>query len=103
MPAFYRWDKQHSLTLFCHLQPKASNTEFSGHYGQRLKIRIAAPPVDGKANTQLIRFIAKQFGVSKASVHINSGESSRQKTLSIDQPTRLPEGLGILPAPHSSP
>ena len=64
MPGFYRWDKGY-LSLFCHLQPKASKNEFAGQHGERLKIRITAAPVDGKANAQLIRFIAQQFDVAK--------------------------------------
>jgi uncharacterized protein (TIGR00251 family) len=101
MPDFYQWDNKSRLTLFCHLQPKASKDEFAGQYGERLKIRITAPPIDGKANTQLIKFIAKQFGVAKAQVTISSGESSRHKTLNIENPQRRPEGLGILPDPGS--
>jgi uncharacterized protein (TIGR00251 family) len=101
MPDFYQWDDKNRLTLFCHLQPKASKDEFAGQYGERLKIRITAPPIDGKANTQLIKFIAKQFGVAKAQVTISSGESGRHKTLNIENPQYRPEGLGILPDPGS--
>jgi uncharacterized protein (TIGR00251 family) len=93
---FYRWHND-QLTLFCHLQPKASKDEFAGGHGERLKIRITAPPVDGKANQQLIAFIAKQFGVSKSAVAITHGETGRQKTLIISQPSRLPEILEIAP------
>lgn len=94
MSAFYRWQNK-QLLLFCHLQPKASKDEFCGQHGDRLKIRITAPPVDGKANAHLIRFIAKQFGVVKADVVISSGELGRQKTLQINQPTKLPHDLNI--------
>jgi uncharacterized protein (TIGR00251 family) len=92
--AFYRWH-EHNLLLFCHLQPGASQDEFAGRYGDRLKIRIAAPPLEGKANKQLIAFLAKQFGVAKSAITISSGASGRQKNLLISQPSTLPAGLGI--------
>ena len=102
MPAFYRWDENGCLLLFCHLQPSASRDEFVGQHGERLKIRIAAPPVDGKANSQLIKFIAKQFAVTRARVCIDSGESGKLKTLRIIEPGRLPPALGISSAPATS-
>jgi uncharacterized protein (TIGR00251 family) len=67
---FYRWQNG-DLLLFCHLQPQASRDEFAGTIAgsadihvERLKIRITAPPVDGRANIQLIAFLAKQFGTT---------------------------------------
>jgi uncharacterized protein (TIGR00251 family) len=94
--AFYRW-QDGALTLFCHLQPKASRDEFAGQHGDRLKIRITAPPVDGKANAHLIEFLAAQFGVAKQAVSIVSGDSGRQKTVRIDKPKQLPAALSIAP------
>jgi len=94
MAAHYRWQKQ-QLLLFCHLQPKASQTAFAGLYGDRIKIRLKAAPIDGKANKQLTTFIAAEFGVTRSAVRICSGENSRQKTLSIDQPATFPEDLNI--------
>lgn len=102
MGEFYRWDGKGRLSLFCQLSARASKDEFVGQHGERLKIRITAPPVDGKANAHLIKFIAKQFAVSRASVSIHSGDSSKHKTLHIEQPGCLPEGLGISPNPQSS-
>jgi uncharacterized protein (TIGR00251 family) len=49
-----------------HIQPKASRDEWSGLHGERLKLRIKAPPVDGKANAYLIGFLAKEFGINKS-------------------------------------
>jgi uncharacterized protein len=94
MSPFYRWQSQ-NLLLHCHLQPKSNCDEFAGVYGDRLKIRVTAPPVDGKANKHLIKFVAKQFGVAKSSVTLVKGELSRQKTLQINRPKKLPEGLSI--------
>lgn len=92
--AWYRWQKD-ALLLSCHLQPQAARDEFAGEHGERLKIRIQAPPVDGKANTRLIAFLAAQFGVAKSAVTIESGASGRQKTVRIERPARLPAELSI--------
>lgn len=81
--------------LFCHIQPNASRSGFAGHHGDRLKIRLQAPPVDGKANSELIRFLARQFAVPKSQVEISQGKSSRQKTVIITEPVTLPDDLGI--------
>lgn len=99
--AFYRW-RDGDLTLFCQLQPQASRDEFAGtiaadQVGERLKVRIAAPPLEGRANAQLIAFLARQFGVAKRAVTIASGEGSRLKTVRIEQPAKLPAALSIAP------
>ena len=96
--AYYRW-RDADLLLSCHLQPKASKDEVAGCHGDRLKIRIKAPPIDGKANTALIKFLAKACGVTKASVSIESGESSSQKLVCIKQPGKIPKSLNIDPPP----
>ena len=63
--------------------PRASKTEIVGeHYGS-LKIRIASAPVDGAANAELIKFLAKKFGVKKADIGIISGETSKNKRIKI--------------------
>lgn len=84
-----QWQED-NLLLICHLQPGASRSEWSGRHGDALKIRIKAPPVDGKANIELIRFLAKEFGVSKRSVSIIRGELNRHKHLLITSPQTLP-------------
>ena len=71
------------VTLRLHIQPGAKKTEVVGLHGEALKIRLAAPPVDGKANTCLIGFLADRLGVAKASVSLVSGESSRAKRVRI--------------------
>lgn len=95
MTDWYRWDGE-DLVLACHLQPKASKDEFAGPHGDRLKIRLTAPPVEGKANAHLLAFLAKAFGVPKSQVSLESGELNRQKRVRIARPRRLPEGLGIV-------
>ncbi len=64
-----------------HAQPRASRTETSGLHGDppRLKIRLAAPPVDGEANDELIRFLSKCLGIPKSAITIVRGQSGRSK------------------------
>lgn len=88
----FRWDGA-DLILECHLQPKASRAEFAGLHGNRVKIRLTAPPVDGKANAQLLAFLANAFAVSKSQVSLESGQQSRHKRVRIKQPQFLPGQL----------
>lgn len=67
-----------------HVQPRASKTEIAGIHGTALKVRLHSPPVDGAANEELIKFLAKQLHVAKRSVRIVSGQSSRGKLLEIE-------------------
>ena len=83
------------LILRVRVQPKASRDEISGLQGDALKVRITAPPVDGKANAHLIKFLAKQFGVAKSSITLISGESGRDKRLRIHAPAKLPVELSV--------
>ena len=93
MPGWYAW-QGNDLLLSVSIQPRARQDEICGVYGETLKIRITAPPVDGKANAHLIAFLARQCGVSKAAVTVISGESSRHKRLRIQlQKPVLPEAF----------
>jgi uncharacterized protein (TIGR00251 family) len=85
------------VTLRLHIQPGAKKTEVAGLHGEALKIRLAAPPVDGKANACLIAFLAKQFGVAKASISLVSGETSRAKRVHISgvDPASVTRVLGF--------
>jgi uncharacterized protein len=71
------------FTLTLHIQPGAKKTEFAGLHGDALKIRLAAPPVDGKANDALIKFIAETLRLPKSAVNLKSGQSSRRKVLEV--------------------
>ena len=73
-------------TLTLHIQPGAKKTEVVGLHGNALKIRLAAPPVDGKANHALIGFIAERLGVAKSAITLKSGHSSRRKVLELAAP-----------------
>jgi len=70
-------------TLTLHIQPGAKKTEVAGLYGDALKIRLAAPPVDGKANAALIEFVAERLGLAKSAVNLKSGQTSRRKVLVV--------------------
>jgi uncharacterized protein (TIGR00251 family) len=85
----FQWQNA-DLLLFCHLQPNASKNEFSGLHGDRLKLRIKAPPVDGKANALLIDWLSEVFAVAKNQVRIEQGELGRQKNIRICAPKKLP-------------
>lgn len=71
------------VVLTLHIQPGAKKTEVAGLHGDALKIRLAAPPVDGKANEALVAFVAKTLGVPKANVELVSGQTSRAKRLRV--------------------
>jgi uncharacterized protein len=66
-----------------HIQPRASRTEAAGLHGAALKLRLAAPPVDGAANDALVRWIADRLGVPRSAVVLTSGASSRAKTVEV--------------------
>lgn len=69
--------------LRLYVQPKSSKTRFTGLYDGCLKIGVAAPPVDGKANKEIQKFLAKLFSISRADVSIKTGVHSRRKLILI--------------------
>jgi len=75
------------ITLTLHIQPGAKKTETAGLHGDALKIRLAAPPVDGKANEALIKFIAEALKLPKSAVNLKSGQTSRRKVLEVSGAT----------------
>lgn len=88
--SWHYWDQERRLYLNLHLQPNASNNSWTGIHGDRLKLKITAPPVNGKANQHLISWLAKEFGVSKTACVLVSGETGRQNKVLISSPQRLP-------------
>lgn len=64
--------------------PRASRSELVGEQDGLLRVRIAAPPIDGAANEELVRVLAKEFGVARRRINIISGHSSRVKKISIE-------------------
>ena len=73
----------HAVSFAVKVQPNASKTCTGGREGEFLKVRLAAPPVDGKANEALIEFLARRLSVPKSSVQIRSGISSRRKVIQV--------------------
>jgi hypothetical protein len=67
-----------------HVVPRARSTEVAGAHGDAVKVRVAAPPVDGAANAELVRFIARRLGVPKARVTIVGGAAGRRKTVAVE-------------------
>ncbi len=76
------------------VQPRASRERFGEVIGDRIKVSLTAPPVEGAANEVLRAFLAKQFGVPKSHVSLESGETGRRKRVRIEGPTKLPSALG---------
>jgi uncharacterized protein len=83
MDARIVWEAQQGAALVVHIQPKASRTECVGLHGDALKIRVAAPPVDGAANDELIRFVARLLTIRSSAIRIESGMSGRRKRMMI--------------------
>lgn len=92
MGDFYRWQGD-DLILFVRLQPRASRNEIIDAQDGRLKIRLTAPPVEGKANSALCKFLAKTFGVANQQVTLETGDSHRDKRLRIHAPACLVDGI----------
>ncbi len=74
--------------LELHVQPGAKRTEVAGMHGERIKIRLAAPASEGRANQALIEFLADAFGVARRDIRILSGMKSRAKRVAIEGDTR---------------
>ena len=89
-------EKDGAVTIKVKVQPRASKSEIVGEHDGAIKLRLAAPPVDGKANEECKRFLAKLFRVSATSVEIISGETSRDKVIRIRSISarRVLEALG---------
>jgi uncharacterized protein len=69
--------------LVVHVVLRARRTAVAGRYGDAIKIQLAAPPVDGAANAELIRFVAAQLRLPHGAVTILSGAAARRKTLAV--------------------
>ncbi len=80
-----------TLVLTLHVQPGAARTQVAGVHGEALKIRLAAPPVDGKANDALLHFLAAGFGVPLRQVTLVRGQTARAKVVRIEAPTLRPD------------
>jgi uncharacterized protein (TIGR00251 family) len=92
MTAWYRRNGE-TITLTLHVQPGARISEIAGIHGNALKIRLAAPPVEGRANEALQKFIAELFAVPRRRVELVQGALSRRKVVSISGSKVDPETL----------
>ena len=75
--------EESSITIEVQVQPKSSRDEITAYQSGRIKIRVTAPPEDGKANERVREIIAEEFGVSKSMVQIVKGQKSRLKIIKI--------------------
>lgn len=87
------------LLINVRIIPRASRDQLVGISNDRLKLKITAAPVDGKANEALIRYISDLFGVAKSRIEIVRGHRGREKTVSISPPPELPVALAELVNP----
>ena len=72
------------VRLVLHIQPRASRTELAGLHGGALKLRVAAPPVAGAANLELLRFLAELLGVSRSRLELKAGSGARRKLVLVE-------------------
>jgi uncharacterized protein len=72
------------ITFDVLVTPRASRDKLGPRNGERVKIAVTAPPVDGEANAAVIACVARALGVPRRQVHITSGESSRRKTVRVE-------------------
>ena len=92
MAAWYRREGD-AIILALHVQPGAKRSETAGLHGNALKIRLAAPPIEGRANEALVKFIAELFGVPLRNVELLRGAQSRHKMVKVTGSTAAPESL----------
>lgn len=92
MKAWHRREGD-TITLTLHVQPGAKHSEVAGLHGEALKIRLAAPPIEGRANEALLRFIAERFSVPLRNVELKQGAQSRHKRVEVRGSAVEPESL----------
>jgi len=96
MAGWFRIGADGTLTLRVHIQPGARRTGVAGLHGESVKIRVASPALEDRANEALVDYIAQAFGVPRRAVTLVGGSHSRQKRLEVRGSTRAPEeALGI--------
>jgi uncharacterized protein len=93
MAEWYRRTTDNSIILTLHVQPGAKQTSVTGLHGEALKIRLAAPPIEGRANEALLRFIADFFEVTLRDVELKQGGQSRHKRVEVRGSQINPDSL----------
>ncbi|MCG5547548.1 DUF167 domain-containing protein [Halorhodospira halochloris] len=94
---WWQWRNQ-TLVLRLKLQPRSSQEKLGAPWNGLLKVYINAPPVDGAANDRLVRLIAKHCGVPKSNIRITNGVKSKEKTVEVEAPRKLPPPLDVCAA-----
>ncbi len=92
MPSWHRLAADGTLSILVHAQPGARRTEVAGLHGAALKIRVAAPALEDRANEALAAFLAERLGVARRQVRLASGAKSREKRFEVHggaDPARL--------------
>ncbi len=82
-----------------HIVPRAKTTAVAGFYGEAVRVRVAAPPADGAANAELLRFLAEQLGVPRGKVRIVSGALSRRKVIEVEGRSAEAIQQALIPKP----
>lgn len=94
-PGWFNW-QGNVLLINIHVLTRAKTDEISGIHANRLRVRIKSPPVDGKANKQLLSFFAKEFGVAKSNTKIIRGKLGRDKTIAVYDSAKRPDWFNNL-------
>lgn len=82
-----------AVVIVVHAQPGARESAFAGLHGEAIKVRLAAPAVEGKANKELLRFLGEAFGVPPSAVELLNGAGSRHKRVRVGAPRTWPPAL----------
>ena len=93
--SWYRWEGA-LLQLQLRIIPRAKKTAFGTRRGERWIVRIKSPPVEGKANIELEKFLADSVGCQRNAITLRQGETSRDKLIEIDGPSKIPSKLPII-------
>ena len=98
-PPWARWHDD-ELRIDLHVQPGARRSALLGVHGDRLKVAVHAPPAEGEANEELLRFLAERLGVPLRTLRLVSGKASRRKSLAVRaDPAQASGLLGLLAGP----
>ena len=81
-------EKDGALRFKVQVVPRASRSEIVGEHNGALRVRIAAPPVDGAANDELVRLLSRAFGVKRSAIEITSGQASKTKQVRVTGATQ---------------
>ena len=84
-PCYLREDKTGAMWLDVHVIPNAAKTQADGVHDQALRVRLHAPPVDGKANQALVQWLADTLGIAKSQIVLVRGQTAKRKQLQISQ------------------